>query len=89
MSEPARKIAEQAEERLDRVATAAREKLDTITSGRYTDRIGKGRSAEGTDQGTDPERRNAPGDERGKAPGGDRGDARGADRGDARGGPPA
>ncbi|MGC4808032.1 hypothetical protein [Micromonospora sp. DT233] len=53
MSEPARKIAEQAEERLDRVAKSAQRKLDTISAGQFTDKIKKGRFADRTDHDHD------------------------------------
>ncbi|MEU4565995.1 hypothetical protein [Micromonospora sp. NPDC023956] len=40
MAEPARKVAQQAEERLDRVADTVREKFDAITGGRFAGRAG-------------------------------------------------
>ncbi|MFF3853080.1 hypothetical protein [Micromonospora sp. NPDC002575] len=46
MSEQAREVAQQAEERLDRVAKAARQQFDKITGGRFTDKVREGRFAE-------------------------------------------
>ncbi|MFC8847097.1 MULTISPECIES: hypothetical protein [unclassified Micromonospora] len=55
MSEPAKKVAKQAEERLDRVAKSARQQFDKITEGRFADKVKEGRFAE----------RDAGGDDRG------------------------
>ncbi|WP_320067255.1 hypothetical protein [Micromonospora sp. RTGN7] len=70
MSEPARKIAQHAEERLDHVAKSAREKFNTITESRFTDKIRKGRFADQSDHGGDQGRteRDARQGERGGPP---------------------
>ncbi|WP_229398961.1 hypothetical protein [Micromonospora okii] len=53
MSEPARKVSQQAEERLDRVAESVRERFDKITKGRFADKITEGRFADQVDHGID------------------------------------
>ncbi|SCG79695.1 hypothetical protein GA0070609_6004 [Micromonospora echinaurantiaca] len=42
MAEPAKKVAEQAEQRLDKVAETVREKFDEILDGRFTDQVDHG-----------------------------------------------
>ncbi|WP_433346109.1 hypothetical protein [Micromonospora sp. CA-111912] len=51
MSEPAKKVAQQAEARLDRIAKSAREQFNKITESRFTDRIKDGRFADQVDHG--------------------------------------
>lgn len=53
MSEPAKKVAQQAEARLDRIAKSAREQFNKITESRFTDRIKDGRFADQVDHGVD------------------------------------
>jgi hypothetical protein len=58
MTEPAKKVAQQAEERLDRVAETVREKFDAITGSRFAGKPGRAverRSAVEGD-GTGPDR---------------------------------
>ncbi|WFE58925.1 hypothetical protein [Micromonospora sp. WMMD712] len=55
MSKQAKKVAQQAEERLDRVARSARQQFDKITEGRFTDKVREGRFADRGD-GTDRDR---------------------------------
>lgn len=42
MAEPAKKVAEQAEQRLDKVAETVREKFDEILDGRFADQVDHG-----------------------------------------------
>ncbi|SCG47004.1 hypothetical protein GA0070560_10548 [Micromonospora halophytica] len=53
MAESAKKVARQAEDRLDKVAQNVRERFDRITEGRFTDRIRNGRFADQVDHGVD------------------------------------
>ncbi|MGC4788638.1 hypothetical protein ACLQ22_12505 [Micromonospora sp. DT178] len=53
MTEAARKVAQQAEERLDEVAKNVRERFDRVTEGRLTDKVKNGASADRADHGTD------------------------------------
>ncbi|MEU5944105.1 hypothetical protein ABZ793_00905 [Micromonospora sp. NPDC047465] len=61
MTEAARKVAQQTEERLDEVAKNVRERFDRFTESRFTDEIKNGRFADqvdhGIDQGRDEARR--------------------------------
>ena len=62
MAEPAKKVAQQTEDRLEDLADTVREKFDKVTEGSFRDRIIEGRFAEqadrGVDQGrTEPERK--------------------------------
>ncbi|MBO4159603.1 hypothetical protein [Micromonospora antibiotica] len=56
MAESAKKVARQAEERLNKVAENVREKFDRVTEGKFSDTVKNGRFAEGTDPGADRER---------------------------------
>ncbi|MEU8045182.1 hypothetical protein AB0B71_13695 [Micromonospora echinofusca] len=56
MTEAARKVAEQTEERLQEVAKNARERFDRVTEGRFTDKVKKGAFADRADHGADQER---------------------------------
>ncbi|EEP72667.1 hypothetical protein MCAG_02994 [Micromonospora sp. ATCC 39149] len=58
MSEPAKKLARQAEERLDRVARLAQQ-FDKITEGRFSDLVKDGRFADQVDHGVDRGRADA------------------------------
>jgi hypothetical protein len=53
MSEPTKKVAQQAEERLEQVAESVRERFDKITEGRFADKIKDGRFADQVDHGID------------------------------------
>ncbi|MEU0547016.1 hypothetical protein [Micromonospora sp. NPDC005979] len=46
MAEPAKKVAQQTEERLEGLADTVREKFDKVTEGTFRDRIKEGRFAE-------------------------------------------
>ena len=46
MAEPAKKVAQQAEDRLEELAETVRKKFDKVTEGTYRDRIVGGRFAE-------------------------------------------
>ncbi|WP_405102149.1 hypothetical protein [Micromonospora sp. NBC_01412] len=59
MSEPVKKVAQQAESRLDRIAKSAQEQFNKITEGRFTDRIKEGRFADQLDHGVDQGRADA------------------------------
>ncbi|MDG4807053.1 hypothetical protein O7634_09845 [Micromonospora sp. WMMD1120] len=50
MAEPAKKVAQQTEERLENLADTIRAKFDKVTKGTFRDRIKEGRFAERTDQ---------------------------------------
>jgi hypothetical protein len=54
MAEPAKRVAQQTEERLEGLADTVREKFDKVTEGTFRDRIKEGRFAEQGDQ-TRPE----------------------------------
>ncbi|TDC37318.1 hypothetical protein [Micromonospora sp. KC213] len=64
MTESAKRVAQQAEDRLEKVAEDAREKFDRLTEGRLADKIKNGRFADQVDHGVDQARREA--DRRGK-----------------------
>ncbi|MET8355780.1 hypothetical protein [Micromonospora sp. NPDC005171] len=49
MAEPAKKVAQQTEDRLENLAEAVRKKFDKVTEGTYRDRIVGGRFAEDGD----------------------------------------
>ncbi|MFF3869892.1 hypothetical protein [Micromonospora sp. NPDC001898] len=70
MSEPAKKVAQQAEARLDRIAKSAREQFSKITEGRFTDRIKEGRFADQLDHGVDQGRADARRDQQREGHGG-------------------
>jgi hypothetical protein len=53
MAEPAKKVAQQAEERLDKVAETVREKFDRITGGRSGGKADGGRYMVQVDHGVD------------------------------------
>jgi hypothetical protein len=53
MAEPAKKVAQQAEDRLDKVAETVREKFDRITGGRSGGRTDGGRYLDQVDHGVD------------------------------------
>ncbi|GAA4566338.1 hypothetical protein GCM10023176_16260 [Micromonospora coerulea] len=69
MAESAKKVAEQTEDRLEKVAEHVRRRFDQVTKGRLTDKIRSGGFADqvdhGIDQGrTDARRRKQGGSER-------------------------
>jgi hypothetical protein len=66
MAESAKKVAQQAEDRLGKVAESVRERFDRITAGGFTDRIKEGRFLDQVDHGVDQARA----DERRKKQGG-------------------
>ncbi|KAB1926773.1 hypothetical protein AB0J94_08370 [Micromonospora noduli] len=49
MAEPAKKVAQQTEDRLENLAETVRKKFDKVTDGTYRDRIIAGRFAEDGD----------------------------------------
>ncbi|GLY22589.1 hypothetical protein [Micromonospora sp. NBRC 101691] len=51
MTEPAKKVAQQAEERLDRVAETVREKFDAITGSRFAGKPGRAVERRSTAEG--------------------------------------
>ncbi|WP_327042339.1 hypothetical protein OG400_07225 [Micromonospora ureilytica] len=53
MAEPAKKMAQQTEDRLENLAETVREKFDKVTEGTYRDRIIAGRFAEDGDHAGD------------------------------------
>lgn len=61
MAESAKKVARQAEERLNKVAENVREKFDRVTEGKFSDKVKDGRFAEqvepGANQGRAGEKR--------------------------------
>ncbi|MER7420867.1 hypothetical protein ABT346_29495 [Micromonospora peucetia] len=65
MTEAARKVAQQTEDRLEKVAKSVRERFDRVTEGSFTDKIKNGRFADqidhGVDQGRDETRRHKQG----------------------------
>ncbi|MBM0231476.1 hypothetical protein JNW91_06135 [Micromonospora sp. STR1_7] len=56
MAEPAKKVAQQTEERLENLADTVREKFDKVTEGSFRDRIVEGRFADQVDHGVDQAR---------------------------------
>ncbi|WP_433128088.1 hypothetical protein ACQPWW_00665 [Micromonospora sp. CA-240977] len=56
MAEPAKKVAQQTEDRLEELAEAVRKKFDKVTEGTYRDRVVAGGSAEQGDHGGDKSR---------------------------------
>ncbi|WP_328341491.1 hypothetical protein [Micromonospora sp. NBC_00421] len=50
MAESAKKVARQAEERLDKVAENVREKFDRVTQGKFSDTVKNGRFADRADR---------------------------------------
>ncbi|MFI9642749.1 hypothetical protein ACIG87_22265 [Micromonospora sp. NPDC051925] len=59
VAESAKKVARQAEERLDRVAENVREKFDRVTESKFSDTVKNGRFADQRDHGVDQERTEA------------------------------
>ncbi|SCE86188.1 hypothetical protein [Micromonospora mirobrigensis] len=59
MAESAKKVAQQAEDRLEKVAENVRERFDRVTEGRFADRIKNGRFADQVDHGVDQGRNEA------------------------------
>ncbi len=53
MTESAKKVAQQAEDRLEKVADKAKERFDRLTEGRFSDSIKEGRFADQVDHGID------------------------------------
>ncbi|MEV4845268.1 hypothetical protein AB0K20_18915 [Micromonospora matsumotoense] len=53
MAESAKKVARQAEERLNKVAENVREKFDRVTEGKFSDKVKDGRFADQGDHGVD------------------------------------
>ena len=53
MAESAKKVAQQAEDRLEKVAENVREKFDQVTGGKFADKIKEGRFADQVDHGID------------------------------------
>ncbi|SBT50147.1 hypothetical protein [Micromonospora auratinigra] len=53
MAESAKKVAQQAEDRLEKVAENVRERFDRVTEGRFTEKIKDGRFADQVDHGID------------------------------------
>ncbi|MBQ0978598.1 hypothetical protein [Micromonospora sp. M61] len=51
MAEPAKKVAQQAEDRLEELAETVRKKFDKVTEGTYRDRVVGGRFAGRDDHG--------------------------------------
>ncbi|MEU5903622.1 hypothetical protein [Micromonospora sp. NPDC047527] len=51
MSEPAKKVAQQTEDRLEHLADTVREKFDKVTEGSFRDRVVEGRFADHGDSG--------------------------------------
>ncbi|NES14482.1 MULTISPECIES: hypothetical protein [Micromonospora] len=66
MAESAKKVAQQAEDRLEKVAENVRERFDRVTEGRFTDKVKEGRFLDQVDHGIDRARA----DERRKKQGG-------------------
>ncbi|MFJ6196797.1 hypothetical protein [Micromonospora sp. NPDC092111] len=69
MTESAKSVAEQTEQRLEKVAENVRKRFDRITEGKFTDKIKNGRFADQVDDGVDEgraeaKRRNQGGSER-------------------------
>ncbi|MCW3813691.1 hypothetical protein ONA91_04360 [Micromonospora sp. DR5-3] len=66
MTESAKKVAQEAEDRLEKVAANIRERFDRVAQGSFTDKIKEGRFADQLDHGVDRARA----DERRKKQGG-------------------
>ncbi|MCW3840228.1 hypothetical protein ONA70_08980 [Micromonospora yasonensis] len=66
MAESAKKVAQQAEDRLEKAAESVRERFDRLTKTAFTDKIRDGRFADQVDHGVDRARA----DERRKKQGG-------------------
>ncbi|MGC4860072.1 hypothetical protein [Micromonospora sp. DT41] len=56
MAGPAKNLAEQTEERLERLADTVREKFDKVTEGSFRDRIVEGRFADHGDRADEADR---------------------------------
>ncbi|WBB65640.1 hypothetical protein [Micromonospora sp. WMMD812] len=68
MTDVAKQVAKQAEDRLDKIAETVQERFDEIIKGRFTDVVKEGRFADQVDHGIDegraetrPDRRGGPG----------------------------
>jgi hypothetical protein len=59
MTESAKKVAEQTEDRLEKVAKNVRDRFDRVTEGRFSDKIKNGRFADQVDHGIDQGRNEA------------------------------
>ncbi|MEH1164759.1 hypothetical protein V6V47_05165 [Micromonospora sp. CPCC 205539] len=59
MTEPAKKVAQQTEERLENLANTVRAKFEKVTEGSFRDRIIEGRFADQVDHGVDQGRAEA------------------------------
>ncbi|TDB73706.1 hypothetical protein [Micromonospora sp. KC723] len=59
MTESAKRVAQQAEDRLEKVAENARKRFDRLAAGSLTDKIKNGRFADQVDHGVDQARREA------------------------------
>ena len=57
MTESAKKVAQQTEERLEQVAENVRKRFDRLAEGRLGDKIKEGRFADSVDHGVDQGRR--------------------------------
>ncbi|MCI4063558.1 hypothetical protein MRQ36_13585 [Micromonospora sp. R77] len=68
MAESAKKVAEQAEDRLEKVAESVREKFEGITGGRFSDQVKDGRFADQVDHGVDRGRADVQRREQGGSP---------------------
>ncbi|SCG71528.1 hypothetical protein [Micromonospora rifamycinica] len=53
VAESAKKVARQAEKRLDKVAENVREQFDRVTGGKFSDTVKNGRFADPADRGVD------------------------------------
>jgi uncharacterized membrane protein len=53
MAESAKKVAQQTEDRLEKVAENIRERFDQVTEGKFTNKIKEGRFADQVDHGVD------------------------------------
>ncbi|WP_410810494.1 hypothetical protein [Micromonospora sp. 067-2] len=60
MTESAKKVAQQTEDRLEGLADTVREKFDKVTEGSFRDKIIEGRFAEQDDRGPDQSRTGTP-----------------------------
>ncbi|MER7888967.1 hypothetical protein ABTX15_03990 [Micromonospora sp. NPDC094482] len=55
MTDAAKQVAQQADDRLDKIAETIRERFEEITRGRFTDVVKEGRFADRPDHGADRE----------------------------------
>ncbi|SCE68349.1 hypothetical protein GA0074695_0282 [Micromonospora viridifaciens] len=56
MAESAKRVAQEAEDRLEKVAANIRERFDRVSEGSFTDKIKEGRFADQLDHGIDQAR---------------------------------